>query len=186
LCFSIVFHLPWWEYSCKFHNFSKYKKKHYMRSCARQKNRQLPGSRAAWNRSAEGGRCGARPTLFWGKSQLEPSRDREDMTIDMVKPIRDIMQEDQWPTEWEDYQFTIYQCNKWFVTIHHCVTIFFSCRRINHLVLHYLHWSSVNTQAEYHVSNRYYLFLFFKYGTDHYILLFSSKTVINTKNKWKM
>jgi hypothetical protein len=33
------------------------------------------------------------------KSQLEPSRDRENMRRDREDPIPDVMKEDQWPTE---------------------------------------------------------------------------------------
>jgi hypothetical protein len=80
---------------------------------------------------------------------LQEGADVGNMTRDREKPIRDMMQEDQRPTEWEDYLFTIYICNKWLVTGHHPVTSIFSFRRIYHLVLHHLHWSSVNTQAVY-------------------------------------
>jgi hypothetical protein len=50
--------------------------------------------------------------------------------------------------------FTITLCNEWCLNpyILLCDHLF-SFRRINHLVLHHLHWSSINTQAEYHVSN---------------------------------
>jgi hypothetical protein len=42
---------------------------------------------------------GPGPPCFGEKSQLEPSRDEENMTTDREKLIRDVMQEDQQPTE---------------------------------------------------------------------------------------
>jgi hypothetical protein len=38
--------------------------------CARQENRQLPGSRSSWNQSAKERGCGARPTPLWEKELL--------------------------------------------------------------------------------------------------------------------
>jgi hypothetical protein len=68
--------------------------------------------------------------------------------------IQDVMQENQRLTEWEDYLFTVCHHNKWLVNLYHFVTIIFSFRGINHLVLRHLHCLSVNTQAEYLVLNR--------------------------------
>ncbi len=45
------------------------------------------------------GRYGARPAQFEKKSQLVPRRDGGDMRSNMEEPIRDVMQEDQQPTE---------------------------------------------------------------------------------------
>jgi hypothetical protein len=45
-----------------------------------------------------GGDAGPGPLNF-KKSHLEPSRDGGDMRKDREAPIRDMMQEDQWPTE---------------------------------------------------------------------------------------
>jgi hypothetical protein len=54
----------------------------------------LPGS----GLQIEGGK-GHGPPHFKKKSQLEPSRDRENMRTSERKPIPDVMKEDQWPTE---------------------------------------------------------------------------------------
>jgi hypothetical protein len=54
----------------------------------------LPGSRASWNRSAERGEFGAVPPNSEEKSQMEPSRDGENMRRDKEEPILDVMKED--------------------------------------------------------------------------------------------
>jgi hypothetical protein len=54
-----------------------------------------------------------------------------------------------------------------------CDYFIFSFRRINHLVLHHLHRSSVKMQAEYHISNNLDTFwcnsvpLFHEYSNKH-------------------
>jgi hypothetical protein len=57
----------------------------------------LPGSRAPWNRFAGRGRKGHSPPNPGKKSQLEPSRDGENMKRDREEPIPDMVKEDQWP-----------------------------------------------------------------------------------------
>ncbi len=95
-------------------------------TCAQQKNRQLPGSRAPLNRSAESRECVPGPSCSGEKSQLEPSRDGENMRRGREEPIQDMMKEDQRPTKWEDY----YHClpnilRKWLVVCISLVTIVF-------------------------------------------------------------
>jgi hypothetical protein len=67
---------------------------------------QLPGSRTSWNRSAEKDRrgvgenkAGPGPPIAEGKDQKESSRDGGNIMTDKEEPIRDMMQEDQRPTE---------------------------------------------------------------------------------------
>jgi hypothetical protein len=66
-------------------------------ACAQQKKWLFPGSTASWNRSADrgGGGKGHGPSHFKKKSQLEPSRDGENMRTSERKPIPDVMKEDQ-------------------------------------------------------------------------------------------
>ncbi len=64
-------------------------------TCARQKDEQLPGSRASWNRSTEPG-----PPYSRENSHLEPSRDGENMRRSEGEPtILNVMKEDQRPRE---------------------------------------------------------------------------------------
>jgi hypothetical protein len=124
------------------------------RNCAWQKTGSCLDPELLRTCLRKGADTGPGPPCFGEKSQLEPSRDGGDMARDKEKHIRDVMQEDQRPTKWEDCLFTAYQYNKWHVDPYRSVTVVFSFRRINNLVLHHLHWSSVNMQAESHVSNR--------------------------------
>jgi hypothetical protein len=69
------------------------------RSCARQRDGQLPGSKASQNWSTERGDAGPGPPHSGKKSQLEPSRDGENMRRDREEPILDMMEEDKRPIE---------------------------------------------------------------------------------------
>ncbi len=54
-----------------------------------------------------------------------------DMGRNSEEPIRDVMQEDQQPTEWEDYLINMYHRNKWFITFNSYVTVIFICFFVN-------------------------------------------------------
>ncbi len=124
--------------------------------CAWQEKGQLPRSRAPGTSLQKGVDAGPGLLNLKERSQLKPSRDGGDMRKGGEEPIWDVMQEDQRPTEWEECYSSNIMC-KWFIIyIIMWPLVLFSFRRKNHLVLHHLHWSSVNTQAEYHASNTHY------------------------------
>ncbi len=113
--------------------------------CARQRNGQLPGSRAFWNRSADRGGEGPSPPYSGEKSQLKPSRDGEtekrrrkthsghDKGGSVANRLRRLL-----PLITDNLKEVTRSSG-------YVIVFFFSFRRINHLVLYYLHWSSVNT-----------------------------------------
>jgi hypothetical protein len=65
--------------------------------CARQNCGQLSGSRVPWNQSVGGWDAG--PGLPRKENSQKPGRDGRDMMRDKADPVRDVMQEDQRPTE---------------------------------------------------------------------------------------
>jgi hypothetical protein len=67
--------------------------------CARQENRQLPGSTASRYWFAGRGGKGPGVPSPGTKNQLRPSKDGETMRVDKEESIPDAMKEDQRPTE---------------------------------------------------------------------------------------
>ncbi len=122
------------------------------RFCGWQKIGQLPGSRAPGNGLQEKGEMGPGLPSSGRKSQLEPSREGENVRRDREEPILDVMKEHQQPREWEYCYLWLLNNSKGVTVILFTWPLFFSFRRINYLVLNHLHGSSVNMFLILHVE----------------------------------
>jgi hypothetical protein len=94
-----------------------------------------------------GGKAGPGLQMRREDRQLKPSEYGDNMKKEeKEEPIRIIGEQSE---QTLDYTCVLYECDYRCLDCDYC---FFFFRRINHMVLNYLHWSSVYTLSEHHIQ----------------------------------